>query len=145
VRELVDDVEHPEPPSIVRPVLDEVVGPDVVAMLGPQPDARSVRKPEPSAFGLLPGDLQPLASPDPLDTLVVHEPACSPQKRADLAIAIAAVLAGEPVGRRVPATQSHPVRVVDWPARRVEAPPRVTTPAMSAASASPEPPVDQGP
>jgi hypothetical protein len=46
VRELVDDVEHPEPPSVVRPVLDEVVGPDVVAMLGPQPDARSVRQPE---------------------------------------------------------------------------------------------------
>src|SRR5215207_3325677 len=64
-------------------------------MLGPQPDARSIRQPEPSAFGLPPGDLQPLASPDPLDPLVVHEPACSPQKRADLAIAIAAVLAGE--------------------------------------------------
>src|SRR3954469_25384854 len=53
VGELVDDVEHAEPPSVVRPVLGEVVGPDVVAMLGPQPDARSVREPEPSAFGLL--------------------------------------------------------------------------------------------
>jgi hypothetical protein len=92
VRELVDDVEHPEPPSVVRPVLDEVVGPDVVAMLGPQPDARSVRQPEPSAFGLLPGDLQPLASPNPLDPLVVDEPACSAQQLGDLAVAVASVL-----------------------------------------------------
>src|SRR3954470_14115116 len=92
VGELVDDVEHAEPPSVVCPVLDEVVGPDVVAMLGPQPDARSVRKPEPSAFGLLPGDLQPLASPDPLDTLVVDEPACSAQQLGDLAGAVASVL-----------------------------------------------------
>src|SRR5215207_9381007 len=92
VRELVDDVEHPEPPSVVRPVLDEVVGPDVVAMLGPQPDARSIRQPEPSAFGLLPGDLQPLASPNPLDPLVVDEPACSAQQLGDLAVAVASVL-----------------------------------------------------
>jgi hypothetical protein len=76
VGELVDDVEHAELPSVMGAVLDEVVGPDVVAMLGPQPDARSVRQPEPSALGLLPGDLQPLASPDPLDPLVVDEPAC---------------------------------------------------------------------
>src|SRR5215203_671726 len=71
---------------------DEVVGPDVVAMLGPQPDARSVRQPEPSAFGLLPGDLQPLASPNSLDPLVVDEPACSAQQLGDLAVAVASVL-----------------------------------------------------
>jgi len=61
-------------------------------MLGPQPDARSVRQPEPSAFGLLPGDLQPLASPNPLDPLVVDEPACSAQQLGDLAVAVASVL-----------------------------------------------------
>jgi hypothetical protein len=64
----------------------------VVAILGPQPDARSVRQPEPSAFGLLPGDLQPLASPNPLDPLVVDEPACSAQQLGDLAVAVASVL-----------------------------------------------------
>ena len=41
------------------------------------------------------GHLQPLASPDPLDPLVVDEPACVTQQSADLAIAVAAVLAGE--------------------------------------------------
>src|SRR5918994_2181709 len=64
---------HAEPPSIVRPVLYEVVGPNVITMLGPQPNARSVRQPEPSSFGLLPGHLQPLASPNPLDPIVIDE------------------------------------------------------------------------
>jgi hypothetical protein len=44
-------------------VLDEVVGPDVVRTLGPQPDAGAVRQPEPAALGLLGRNLQPLAAP----------------------------------------------------------------------------------
>jgi hypothetical protein len=73
-------------------ILDEVVRPDVIAVLGPQPDAGSVRQPEPSALGLLPGDLQPLASPDPLDPLVVDEPSCPTQELGDLAVAVASIL-----------------------------------------------------
>ena len=95
VGELVDDAEHAEPPPIVGAVLDKVVGPDVVGVLRSQADAGAVGEPKASTLRLLGRDLQPLAPPDPLDALVVHEPACSPQKRADLAIAIAAVLAGE--------------------------------------------------
>jgi hypothetical protein len=41
---------------------------------------------------LLPGDLQPLASPNSLDPLVVDEPACSAQQLGDLAVAVASVL-----------------------------------------------------
>jgi hypothetical protein len=41
------------------------------------------------------GDLQPLASPDTLDPLVVDYPARLPQQCGDLAIAIAAVLPGK--------------------------------------------------
>jgi hypothetical protein len=41
------------------------------------------------------GDLQPLASPDPLDPLIVDEPAGPAQQRGDLAIAVAAILAGQ--------------------------------------------------
>ena len=37
--ELIDDVEHSIFPAIVGAVLDKVVGPDVIAVLGPQPDA----------------------------------------------------------------------------------------------------------
>ena len=59
---LVEQVEHPIPASIVGAVLDKVVGSDVIAVLRPQPDARSVRQPEPAAPKLLMGNLEPLAS-----------------------------------------------------------------------------------
>jgi len=76
-------------------VLDEVVGPDVIAVLGPEPDTGAVAQPEATALRLPGGNLQPLASPDPLDPLVVDEPAGPAQQLGDLAIAIAAILAGQ--------------------------------------------------
>src|SRR4028119_2387014 len=85
-------------------IFDEVVGPDVVWVFGSQPNAGPVRQPEPATLGLLLGDLQPLASPDPLHPLVVHHPAgCGPQQLGYLAVAVAAVLAREfdDVGREL--------------------------------------------
>ena len=41
------------------------------------------------------GDLQPLASPDPLDPLVIDQPAGPAQQLGDLAIAVTAVLPGQ--------------------------------------------------
>jgi hypothetical protein len=77
-------------------VLDEVVGPEVVGALGPQPDAGAIRQPEPAALGLPLGDLQPLAAPDPLHPLVVDHPARGrAQQLGDLAVAIAAILPGQ--------------------------------------------------
>ena len=67
----------------------------MIAVLPPQPDARSVGQPEPAALGLLMRDLQPLASPDALDPLVVDYPARLAQQPCDLAIAVAAVLLGK--------------------------------------------------
>ena len=51
--------------------------------------------PEPPAPGLLMRNLQPLASPDPLDPLVIDEPAGLAQQLGDLAIAIAAIEPGQ--------------------------------------------------
>jgi hypothetical protein len=93
--ELVEHVEHPILASIMGAVLDKVVGPDMIALLRSQPNARSVGQPEPAALGLLMGNLQPLTSPDPLDPLIVDCPACLAQQRGDLAIAVAAVLPGK--------------------------------------------------
>ena len=73
--ELVEHVEHPVLASLVGAVLDKVVGPDMIAVLRPQPNARSVGQPEPAALGLLIGNLQPLTLPDTLDPLVVDCPA----------------------------------------------------------------------
>ena len=69
----------------------------MVRTLGAEPDARPVRQPEPAALGLLCGYLQPLAPPpDPLDPLVVHDPARGgAQQLGDLAVAVAAVPAGQ--------------------------------------------------
>jgi hypothetical protein len=39
MRELVNDVEHPVYPPLMRAILDEVVGPNVSAVLSAQPDA----------------------------------------------------------------------------------------------------------
>ncbi len=76
-------------------VLDEVVGPDVVGPLRPQPDAGAVVEPEPALLRLLVRDLQPFAPPDPLDPLRVHMPTGVVQQTGDHAIAVAAVLAGQ--------------------------------------------------
>jgi len=71
-------------------ILDEVVGPDVIAMLRPQAEAGAIRQPQTAPFGLLLGDLQPLTPPDPL---VIDEPARMPQQSCNLAIAVTAILA----------------------------------------------------
>ena len=67
----------------------------MIAVLRPQPNARSVGQPEPAALGLLVGNLQPLTLPDTLDPLVVDDPARLAQELGDFAIAIAAVLPGK--------------------------------------------------
>ena len=94
--ELVDDVEHAELPSVVRPALDEIVGPDMVRALWPQTDTGPVIQPEAAFLRLLLRHFQPLPSPDPFDPLDVHRPALRPQHRRDPAIAIAAIPGGEP-------------------------------------------------
>ena len=93
--ELVDDAQHPERFSVVSAVCDEVVGPDMVGMLRPKPDAGVLIAPESPTPGLLVRNLQPLASPDPLDPLVVDQPAGPAQQLGDLAIAVAAILPGQ--------------------------------------------------
>ena len=45
VGELVDDVEQAKFAPVMGALLEEVIRPDVVRALGPQPDARSVREP----------------------------------------------------------------------------------------------------
>ena len=102
VGELVDDVEHADLAPVVGSVLDEVVGPDMIAVLGPEADAGAVVQPQAATLRLSGRNLQPLASPDPLDPLVVDQPASPAQQFGDLAIAIPAILAGQinEVGRQ---------------------------------------------
>jgi hypothetical protein len=95
VGKLVDDVEHADLAPVVGAVLNKVVGPDVIAVLGPEPDAGAGVEPQAAALRLPCRNLQPLASPDPLDPLVIDEPTGPAQQLGDLAIAIAAILPGQ--------------------------------------------------
>ena len=67
----------------------------MIAVLGPEADAGAVVEPQATALRLPGWDLQPLASPDPLDPLVVDQPARPTQQLGNLAIAIPAILPGQ--------------------------------------------------
>ena len=63
----------------------------MVRMLGPKPNAGPVIRPEPPFLFLLVRHLQPLASPDPRHSLVVHMPARLLEQRRDPPAAMATV------------------------------------------------------
>ena len=94
-RELINHVEHADFPAVVRPVLDKVVGPDMIWVFRSKPNARAVVQPQTAAFRLLVRHFQPLPSPDALNPLDVHDPASLVQHRRDATIAIATILEGE--------------------------------------------------
>ena len=91
-RELVEDIDCAKRPPVVGPVMNEVVGPDVVSPLRAQLDTRSVVEPQTTPFRLVSGHLQPLAPPQPLNPLVVDLPAPLAQQRCNPSVAVAAVL-----------------------------------------------------
>ena len=68
---------------------------DLVRTLGPRTDAGPVVEPEPRLLRLLPGNLEPLPPPYPLDPLRIHGPTGLPKERRDPAVAVASVLRGE--------------------------------------------------
>ncbi len=63
---LIDDRQQAQLAAVVGPLGNEVIGPDVVGMLGPQTDARAVGEPETPTFGLLGGNFESLGAPDAL-------------------------------------------------------------------------------
>ena len=42
LRERVENVERAEDPPVMRPILDDVIGPEVIGSLRPQPDTGAV-------------------------------------------------------------------------------------------------------
>jgi len=56
----------------MRPILDKVIGPDMVRSLRPKTDARAVIQPETATLTLLWWNLKPFPFPDALNPLVVH-------------------------------------------------------------------------
>ena len=91
----VDHSEHAERPAIVRSIHDEVIGPDVVWPRSSQTDTRPVIEPQPPAFRLFLGDLQPLSPPDALNPFSIYLPTFGPQQGSDPSITVSAILAGQ--------------------------------------------------
>jgi hypothetical protein len=89
----IQNVECPERFPIIGSMMHKVVGPDVIAILRAQPDARPVIQPEPPLLWLFPGHFKPLTPPQTFHTLVIHLPACISQQGSNAAITISAVLA----------------------------------------------------
>jgi hypothetical protein len=94
-RMLIDHRQHAERSTVRRPVHDEVVGPDMIPILGPEADTGTVIQPEPGPFGLFVEYFEPLPAPDPLHTLMVHMPTLVFEKGRDPPISIAAIFSGE--------------------------------------------------
>ena len=70
-RILLHDREELQRAPVVRPVRDEVIGPDVVPIRRPTAHARPIRQPQTTALRLFPGHFQALPPPQPFHPLVI--------------------------------------------------------------------------
>ena len=89
--ELVNQGHEPELSTIVGLRLNEVVAPDMIAMLRSQSNAGTVVEPQPPSRLLPFGYFKPLTAPDPLDAITANLPAGFGKKRPDPTIAIASI------------------------------------------------------
>ncbi len=92
---LIDDIEHPELPTVMGAVFHEVIAPDMVAPFRTEPDAGAVVEPQTPLLSLFLWHFQPFTPPDPFHALVVHVPARAVQQSGDHPIAVPTVLAGK--------------------------------------------------
>ena len=95
-RVLIENVQYPEGPAVVRPFRHDIVTPYAILMRWSEPDTRTIVQPQSPSFRLLLRHLQSLVPPDPLYPLVVHLPAFVMQKTGDPPVPIASVLGGQP-------------------------------------------------
>lgn len=73
---LVDDSKHAECLPVMRAPGDQVIAPDMAAILGPKPDARAGIQPQPAALRLVSGYFRPLALEDAEDNGLAISSAC---------------------------------------------------------------------
>jgi len=90
--ELVDDVQRSIGSIVIRSMVNEVVGPDVIDVLRSQTNTRPVIEPQPTSLRLLHGNLQPLTAPQAFDPLIVQLPSCISQHGGNPPITVTPVL-----------------------------------------------------
>ena len=92
---LIDHCKHSHSLPVMCPGQYEVIGPDMVAVSRPQPEARPIIEPQPSPLGLLLRYFQPFPSPDPLPPEGrIDLPAITPEQSGYPAVSVPSVLAG---------------------------------------------------
>lgn len=74
------------------PVMNKVVRPDVIAVLGSQADKRAIGKVEARSFGLFLRDFQAFLTPNCVDDTFSHLKAFTNQQVGNSAIAVTPVL-----------------------------------------------------
>ena len=89
---LVDHGHQLQGSAVVGPIEHEVVGPDVVLMLGSQPYAASVVQPQASALRLFLGHFQPFLPPDTSHPLHIDFPSFRFEQSGDPPVAVATIL-----------------------------------------------------
>jgi len=93
--EFIYDIQYLDGTTIVRAVCHEIIGPDMMAMGGPEPHTRPIIEPETSTFGLLLRNLQPILTPDAFHPLMIDPPTFSSEQCRNPAIAVTPVLFGK--------------------------------------------------
>src|SRR3954471_20631220 len=105
--------------------LGKVEAPDMVGSFRSEPDARAVVEPQPGAWLVFLGNLQPLATPDALHPILAHMPARDLEQGGDPPVAVAAILGSkghDGSGKRVLVSSDsgnvplRPSRLADDPA-----------------------------
>jgi hypothetical protein len=94
-RVFIDQRQHPQRSSVVRHRAHEVVAPNVIRTLRPQPHTRPVVQPQPTARPLFLRHFQPLATPDALHPIFAYLPASTLQQRRNSPVAVAPVFTGQ--------------------------------------------------
>ena len=91
----INDIQCAVDPPVVSPVMDEVIGPDMIGTLWPETDAGPVIQPQSPLLWLLLRYFKPLTPPDPLRLLMVHMPAGLVQQSCHAAIAVSTIGASQ--------------------------------------------------
>lgn len=92
---LIENVQNPKRPAILRPVCDEVIGSHLIGPLEPEPEARSIGAPQSSAFWLCLRHLQAFVPPDGIHTIFLHRPPLPVSPPGNRSIAVSPVFLGE--------------------------------------------------
>ena len=94
-RLLIHQRQQPQRATVVGPIVNEVVRPDVVPPQRPKTHTRTVVQPQSPTFGLLGRHFQALPPPETLDSLVVHTPSLDSQHCRNPTVTVTAVLPGQ--------------------------------------------------